>query len=189
MDLSTLDPCEPFPVLIGKIVDIAKTATPSQLRKATNDSIDFYLKLLDGAPDSAVTYVPVDEHAHDPHAAPDQQNIGWTLGHIIVHVTASSEESAFLAAELARGVEYHGRSRYETNWETVSTVAQCRQRLEESRRMRLASLDIWPDAPNLTNAYTIVEGAPALNAPARFLLGLAHEIGHQAQAAAAARAT
>jgi hypothetical protein len=185
MEFSTLDPSDPFHVRIGKIVEFAKTATPAQLRKATNKSIDFYLSLLDGAPDSAVTAVPRDEKAHDPYAKPEDQNISWTLGHIIVHVTASSEEGAFLAAELARGVENHGRSRYETDWETVTTVAQCRQRLEESRRMRLASLDLWPDAPILSNTYAIVEGAPALNAPARFLLGLAHEIGHQAQAAAA----
>ena len=52
-------------------------------------------------------------------------------------------------ADLARGVAFHGRSRSEVPWETVTTIAQCRARLEESRRMRLASLDMWPDQPYL----------------------------------------
>jgi hypothetical protein len=189
MDLSKLDPSAPFPARIAQLVEMAKTASPAQLRKATNDSIDFYLSLLKGATDSAVTFVPRDEGAHDPHAPADRQNDSWTLGHIIVHVTASSEEGAAVAAELARGVEYHGRSRYETDWESVKTVAQCRQRLEESRRMRLAALDMWPDAPNLSNTFTLAEGMPPMNATARFLLGLAHEVGHQPQAAAAAKSS
>ena len=99
---------------------------------------------------------------------------------MVVHVTASSEESAALATELARGVENHGRSRSEIPWETVSTLAQCRQRLEESRRMRHASLDMWPDAPYLDNRYEPWPGM-SLNATGRFALGLGHDADHLGQ--------
>lgn len=54
------------------------------------------------------------------HLTRDDVHLAWNLGHVIVHTMASAEESAALAAELARGVEYHGRSRYEVPWETVA---------------------------------------------------------------------
>jgi hypothetical protein len=100
-----------------------------------------------------------------------------------VHTTASAEESAALAAELARGVEFHGRSRYETPWETVTTIAQCRHRLEESRRMRLMSLEMWPDQPHLDNVYEPWPGASEVNPIGRFVLGLMHDDAHLDQIA------
>jgi hypothetical protein len=100
------------------------------------------------------------------------------LGHVIVHTTASAEESAALAAEMARGVEFHGRSRSEIPWRDVTTIAQCRHRLEESRRMRLASLDMWPDEPYLDNRHQPWPGAGRLDAYGRFVLGLLHDDDH-----------
>jgi hypothetical protein len=102
---------------------------------------------------------------------------------VIVHITASSEETAFLAAEMARGVPNHGRSRYETAWETVTTIKQCRDRLEESCRMRLSMLDVWPDQPNLTLTYEPYPGAGEQNAIARFIAGMSHEDSHVGQIA------
>ena len=153
--------------------------TPSDLRRLTNTLIADVLHMLRHCKDSDVTFEPVDPQANDPAAArADEAGIAWTLGHIIVHMTASSEESAALAAELARGVEYHGRSRSETPWQTMKTVAQCRARLEESRRMRLASLQMWPDTPYLVNTYTPREGARPVGPIARFLSGLRHDASH-----------
>ena len=83
-----------------------------------------------------------------------------------------------LAAELARGVEYHGRSRSEVPWTSVTTIAQCRARLEESRRMRLASLNTWPEAPYLSNTYIPRPGAKELGPVTRFLSGLRHDASH-----------
>ena len=103
----------------------------------------------------------------------------WTLGHVIVHATASAEEAAILAAELARGVKYHGRSRSEVAWETVVTITQCRQRLEESRRMRLASLDLWPGQPYMENVYEAF--GDSINAVSRFVWGLKHDDDHLGQ--------
>lgn len=154
------------------------------LRRWTTTMIDTQLALIAEATDADVVFQPDDPEANDTFAATEGEvNLPWSLGHLIVHVTASSEESAFLAAELARGVPFHGRSRAEVPWQTVATVAQCRQRLEESRRMRLASLDLWPDSPDLENSYAPREGAPEYNAIRRFMGGLRHDNSHVEQIA------
>ena len=154
------------------------------LRELTNEMIDRQLELMDGCADADVAFVPDDPEANDRYAANESDvKLAWTLGHVIVHVTASSEEKAFLAAEQARGISREGRSRSETPWETVETMDQVRRRLEESRRMRLASLDMWPDEPNLdlTILYKYVNGP--INAKARFVLGLMHDDDHLEQIA------
>ncbi len=86
-----------------------------------------------------------------------------------------------MAAELARGVEYHGRSRSEVPWQTVTTIEQCRHRLEESRRMRLASLEMWPDEPYLDNRHMPYRFVGELNAIGYFVTGLFHDDSHLAQ--------
>ncbi len=158
--------------------------TVDDLRALTNEMIDTQLSLIANCDDAAVVFVPEDPAAEDRYAEnADEVNMPWTLGHVIVHVTASSEEKAFLAAELARGIDREGRSRYETPWETVTTIAQVRARLEESRRMRLASLDMWPDNPDLslTVNYRWLRGP--MNAVARFCMGLLHDDDHLGQIA------
>ncbi|HEU5086751.1 MAG TPA: DinB family protein, partial [Roseiflexaceae bacterium] len=146
--------------------ELAKHLGADDLRALTNEMIDTQLALIANATDADVVFEPSDPLANDTFASDDTEvNIPWTLGHLIVHVTASSEESAALAAELARGVPHRGgRSRSEVLWTTVSTIDQCRKRLEESRRMRLASLDMWPDKPDLENSYVPREGADPSNA-------------------------
>jgi uncharacterized damage-inducible protein DinB len=164
--------------------ELAAPLSMDDLRQLTHEMVDRMLALIADCSDADVVFQPVDPAAEDKYAAnAAEAAVAWTLAHVIVHVTASSEESAFLAAEMARGVEHHGRSRYETPWETVTTLAQCRQRLEESRRMRLASLDLWPDAPNLTIAYEPWQGAQPVNAQARFIMGLRHDTDHLGQIA------
>jgi hypothetical protein len=131
-----------------------------------------------------VTFEPVDPDADDPYAqTPVEVKMPWSLGHVIVHITASSEESAAIAAELARGVAFHGRSRYEMPWQEMTTIEGCRRRLEESRRMRLASLDMWPEEAHLENEYQAWTDGPRVNAVGRFILGLMHEDSHLGQIA------
>ena len=144
--------------------------------------IDTELELIKDCTDADVTFEPSDPEAYDLAAASDDElRIAWTLGHVIVHATASSEEAAALAAELARGVQWHGRSRSEVPWRTVTTMEQCRHRLEESRRMRLASLETWPDEPYFDNTYTPRDDVPPINCVRRFLNGLRHDSNHLAQ--------
>ena len=64
--------------------------------------------------------------------------------------------------------------------------AQCRQRMEESRRMRLAYLDTWPNQPDYKNkrvakSERFQEYFGDLNAPACLLMGLGHELDHYKQ--------
>jgi hypothetical protein len=156
--------------------------TRSDLRRLTNEMIDTMHSLIAECVDADVFFTPDDPEANDTFAADEADvRLPWTLGHVIVHATASAEESAALAAELARGVRYHGRSRHEVPWQTMTTIAQCRQRLEESRRMRLASLDTWPDAPHLDNTYRYREGDEPINAVNRFVRGLSHDDSHLEQ--------
>jgi len=158
--------------------------TIADLRALTEESVDLMLKMIESCTDADVVFQPVDPEANDTYAASDaDKGMAWTLGHVIVHVTASSEESAFLGAEMARGVANHGRSRYETPWESVVTIDQCRRRLAESRRMRLASLDMWPDSPDLTITYEPWPGGPTIDAVSRFVLGIFHEESHYGQIA------
>lgn len=167
-----------------RIDEVAAGLTVADLRNLTNEMIDAMLSLVKEATDADVVFMPVDPNADDQYAANEgETNLPWTLGHVIVHTTASAEESAFIAAELARGVAFHGRSRSEVPWESVTTIAQCRHRLEESRRMRLASLDIWPDRPDLDNVYQRTPESTKINAITYFVFGLSHDDSHLAQIA------
>lgn len=161
------------------VAEFAAGLTKSDLQKYTNEMIDTELAIIASATDADVVFVPVDPQANDTYGKSEDKDLAWTLGHVIVHTTASSEESAALSSVLARGLNVDGRSRYETPWETVTTVAQLHQRLEESRRMRLAFLETWPDEPHLD----IIQDLPfgKFNAVARFLLGLLHEDSHLEQ--------
>lgn len=163
------------------IAELVTDLTVADLRDLTNEMVDLQLALLADCTDADVVFVPSDPEAHDSYAADEADvDLAWNLGHLVVHVTASSEESAFLAAELARGVELHGRSRSEVPWQMVTTIAHCRQRLEESRRMRLALLDAWPDVPYLEVEQELRSGT-RINAVGRFVFGLMHDEGHLAQ--------
>jgi hypothetical protein len=165
------------------MAELVEGLTRDDLERLTHEMVDTVLDLISDCVDADVTFLPEDPEAYDPYAAEETEvHMAWTLGHVIVHITASAEESAALGAELARGVEYHGRSRSEVPWETVTTMAQCRERLEESRRMRLASLDMWPQHPYLDNTYEFFDGQ-RINAVERFVWGLKHDDDHLGQIA------
>ena len=162
-----------------------ESITAADLKQYSDESIDFLLSLTDGLNDTDIVFNPEDPEAHDPFAVEGEESIGWTFGHLIAHVTASSEEGAALSSLLARGIAASERPRYETPWREIATVAQVRQRLEESRRMRNAYLETWPDVPFLDVYRAISERFVAkfgnMNAPAAFLFGLSHEVGHYDQ--------
>jgi hypothetical protein len=63
----------------------------------------------------------------------------------------------------------------------MRTLAQCRHRLEESRRMILASLEMWPDNPHLECTHQAWSKGPVVNAVGRFVLGLMHADSHLGQ--------
>lgn len=159
--------------------DLTKDLTKADLHRLTDEMIDTELNIISDATDAGVVMVPVDPNANDTFGKAEDKDLAWTLGHVVVHVTASSEESAAISSVLARGLKMDDRSRYETPWESVKTVAQLRQRLEESRRMRHAFLEAWPDEPDLEMAQHLSFGT--FNAVARFVVGLFHDNDHLEQ--------
>jgi hypothetical protein len=166
------------------MAQLASGLTRDDLRRETNEMIDKMLSLIADCVDADVTFVPYDPAAFDEDAVTDEEkNMSWTLGHVIAHTTASAEEYAFIAAELARGVKWHGRSRSEAPWRAIATIRQCRERLEESRRMRLATLDVWPDQPHLDNTYQPNPDVEPINCVNRFIRGLSHDDSHLKQLA------
>jgi hypothetical protein len=163
------------------LVDLQTIVSKADLQKMTHQLVDEILSYMMDCTDKDVTFVPIDPDADDPFGNEDEADLAWTLGHVIVHVAASAEESAFLAAELARGVENHGRSRYEIPWREVETIKFCRDHMEESRRICLASLEMWPEKPHQEITYETWPGSPRVNASGRYILGLSHAYSHLGQ--------
>ncbi len=160
--------------------ELVADLTVADLPGLTHEMLDKMEDLIADCTDADVVFEPIDPAAKDDYAEDEADTkLAWNLGHLIVHVMASAEEAAAIAAELARGVEYHGRSRSEIPWQTITTIAQCRDCLAESRRMRLASLEMWPAKAHLDNTH--VSFAGEINAIGRFALGLSHDASHLAQ--------
>ena len=162
--------------------DLARGLSPDDLGRLTREMCAAQLAAIEDATDDDVVMVPDDPDAKDTFASnTDDVGLSWTLGHVVVHTTASSEESAALALLLARGLPVEGRSRYEVPWQEARTAAFVRHRIEESQRMRLAMLAAWPAEPHLENFYSPYEGRPPMNAMGRFIGGLAHDDSHLEQ--------
>ncbi|MGF1505861.1 MAG: DinB family protein [Anaerolineae bacterium] len=162
--------------------EFASSLSIDDMREFTNETVEKMISLIEQCSDSDIIFVPDDPEANDVAACnPHDRTLAWTIGHNVVHATASAEEYAFSAAELARGVEFHGRSRSEVPWQAIQTVEQCLHRLEESRRMRLASLEMWPDDPNLDIGYLPWRESGFVNAKGIFTWGLAHDTDHNHQ--------
>ncbi len=171
-----------------KMMDWASQFSLADIRDAANASIDFMLDILNGLTDADVTFIPFDPEASDPIALPELQNIGWGVGHLILHVTASTEEYAATASVVARGINFprEPRLRIEADWQTAArTVDECRQRILESARMRNAFLDSFPDQPSTTARWErsekFIEIFGEMDAKGAFMMGLNHEYGHHAQ--------
>jgi DinB superfamily len=162
-----------------KIADLAADINLNDLTTTTNQQIDALVSMIRDLSDAQVVVV-----AADPAA---EGGIGWNVGHLIAHVTASSEENTAVSSILARGIDlpFEPRLRAEVDWTTLTTTAACIQRLEESRRMRQGYLSAWPDQPRLDTHRTLPAGfaemVGPINALGAALLGLVHEAGQFAQ--------
>ena len=161
--------------------DLVKDLTKDDLRRELNETYDEIQLRIQNATDADVVFQPIDPNAKDSNAKEGEAELAWTLGHVIVHLTASMEESASISQELARGVEFHGRSRWEVPFREVKAIAFCHARIEESRRMCLAALDMWPEPPHMDNTYVPVAGALPHTPVSRFASGLKHASDHLEQ--------
>lgn len=177
-----------FSPLTGVITrDFSDTFTNATLRAAIISYYDFMLDLLHGLTEAQVLYEPTDENADDPYAVnTEDRRIGWSIAHLVLHVTASLEESCSVGSMLARGVAIDKtRYRYEPDWRDVTDKDTVLARLAESRRMCLAYLDTWPDEPHLDNLRVFDAdhylAKAQINAVGATLGGLRHMDGHVAQ--------
>ncbi len=159
------------------LIDLANEYSQADLGAALNSYIDFTLRIINDVSDEQAAYIPVDPDADDPHAATEaDRHVGWSLIHLVMHVTATVEEAAAFSSILARGIPIGGRLRTERNWREVTTCAEALAQLEECRRMCLAYLATWPDQPDLTTRRIMPEDFkwPGPNAMVSFLAGLMH---------------
>lgn len=149
--------------------------THQNLRRMTAELYDRLDDLCAGLNDAIVTFRP-----RDPTLGGEE---GFTLGRVIVHLTATCEEGAARASTLARGANADGRSRYEVDWVQVTAAEQIRHRLQESRRITLAFLNTWPDEPHLECTVKPIPRMGAMNALGIHALGLMHGKDHLEQLA------
>jgi len=158
------------------LLELKDKVTKADLYRMTDEAVAAAESILVNANDADVVFVPNDPEARDIVTGATD---GWTIGHVVVHATASSEEAAAHALLLARGapIPPEVRTRYETPWESITTIAQARIRLDESKRMRHAMFDAWPDEPHL-DAILDHPFFGQFNAIGRYMIGLGHEVGH-----------
>ena len=177
------------PVFDGELllIDYATQFSVDDLRQASADSVALMTDIVQGLSDAEICFAPQDPDADDPFAIEGEQDIGWGIGHLVAHVTASSEEWAGYSSLLARSVPYPAepRLRHETPWREINTSARALQRLRESLRLRLGYLDAWPDVPDLQLKRELsprfIARFGEFNATTCFLFGLQHEVGHYGQ--------
>lgn len=168
-------------------IEYSKQYSIDDLRAASNESLDVLVSIISQATDDQITFIPHDPDANDPDAVAGEEHIGWSLGHLVLHVTATTEEGFCRSSILARGIALPEqlRLRYEDSWHThCQTRVACLERLEESRRMRLAYLETWPDVHHLDVFLTLSPDSPfqlQINAMVSALFGLTHEIRHYDQ--------
>ena len=158
----------------------SKNFSLDDLKQATHDVTEALKNLVHDLDDDEINSIPRDyDAATDDNPAPE----GWSVGHLIAHITATSEEAASFSSILARGIAGNGRLRFEADWQTqCRTLHAVIQRLEESQRMQLAYLDTWPDNPHLNIFWGFPEHITIfyrqINAQSAIVLGLSHAVGH-----------
>ncbi len=152
--------------------DLVRDITHSDLYRFTDEYFSTVQPIVADVTDRATTFVPRDAALKDPGEQ------AYTLGHVIVHLTATLEESASVASVLARDIAFDGRLRYEVPWETIHTAQQIHERLKESQRMCRAYLDAWPDAPHLDITIMRIPSFGPMNAVGMHMLGIMHGEAH-----------
>jgi hypothetical protein len=158
---------------------VQAAATHKEVELAVSDAIGDFLDVVAGLSNAQVAHI-----GQDPGTA---DGVGWSIGHIVAHATASLEEGCCYSSLLARGCDIPAgqRFRYETPWEEVTTAAQVVRRLLESRHICLAYIGAWPNEPALDNFRKMPEGmrmsSMKMNALGTAIFSTHHMRGHLAQ--------
>lgn len=168
---------DPAAVFSGKqsYAEAVRDVSYSDLYAYTDELYNEIEAIIADATDAAVSFVP-----RDP-ASKEGEERGWTLGHVIAHLTATNEGAAAGAAMMARGVVLEQRLRYEVDWETITSGEQVRERVRESHRMCRAFLDAWPRVAHLEVEATPIPQLGPMNAIGSYVLGFLHAQTHLEQ--------
>lgn len=170
-----------------RILAFSQQFTLADVRQLIVDFVTRTRAIIEGVTDAQLFYEPTDATAHDGAASNESEvAIGWSLAHLLLHVTASAEEGAAFASLLGRGVVLPegARARWEPDWKAVKTRAEILTRLDECQKICLAYLDAMPFTPQL-DTYRIYSGKWAegmqVNVIGSGLFGLMHWDEHFAQ--------
>ena len=74
-------------------VEVTNGLTKTDLYTLTNEMIDTMLHIIADAVDEDVVFVPQDPNANDTFGIAEEADLAWTLGHVVVHATASSDSA------------------------------------------------------------------------------------------------
>src|SRR5258708_8940896 len=121
--------------------DLASQYSNADLHAALNSYVDFTIQIINSVSDEQALYIPPDPDANDPYATTEaEHHVGWSLVHLVMHVTASAEEAAAFSSILARGIAIGGRLRSERDWRHGTTWSEAVPRLETRPPNSLAYL-------------------------------------------------
>lgn len=186
----------------ARIAEFSEQFTLADLRAWVSRYVNATREIVDSVTDADLFYLPHDPDANDTFATnEDEKFIGWSLAHLVLHVTASAEEGATFTSLLARGIALAvgTRTRWEKDWKLVTTRAEIEQRLAECERLCLSYLSAVPDNPHLDVFRNMPEKLSHLriNAVGALLFSLMHwdehlpqfrQVADQARANSAAQA-
>ncbi len=146
--------------------DFGQSYSLDDLRAMTQEFVEYLLRLLSEATEEIICFVPDD---------PDAEQFSLPLILPTFGGRGTSPITSFTPP--------HPLMSMQPSRQRVTTIEQCRQRLRESLRLRLASLEMWLDTPNLKVGYTPWRELGWVNAKGIFLWGLAHDELHIKQTA------
>src|SRR5258708_23853908 len=136
--------------------DLASQYSNADLHAALNSYVDFTIQIINSVSDEQALYIPPDPDANDPYATTEaEHHMGWSLVHLVMHVTASAEEAAAFSSILARGIAIGGRLRSERDWRPVAACAAGVARFEQMRRICLPYLRTLPDQAALATVCIV----------------------------------
>ena len=116
------------------IQDLVKGLTKDDLRRELDEMVGEIHRRIADATDADIVFQPNDPKANDPFAKEGEAEPAWTLGYVIVHLTASMEEAASISQELARR-------------RGISTDAHAGKFHFEKRRRLLSAVRVWQSGP------------------------------------------
>ena len=155
----------------GSLAELAGALRVADLHALTDEMIDRVRAIIADVNDVDVVFVPTDGTG----AA------GWTLSELLTHVSHTSDEAAAFGSMLARGIALDPATFRGRRHDTLPTVADVQARLAESRRMRHALFDSWPNDPDYATPLLWGSRFGTLNAPALAMFGLYHAHSHLEQ--------